>query len=119
MNLYDEYIKITKLMLSALKARKLDIFENLLSDRKEVLNKMYKNADNNTINEGTTKKELKELVVDLENKIRLEMDKFKLDVEEKQAKNKLKLFELNKSKKIHDKYKNSGKLNVSRFNKLK
>ncbi|BEP30195.1 hypothetical protein [Helicovermis profundi] len=99
-----EYIDLTAAMLSALKSRRFDIFENLISSRKDILNKIEKIDDKYIIE--NEKEIIKDKILKLESSIKVEMDEMKRELEGEQNKNKLKLKEIETKRKVHSSYRN-------------
>ena len=115
--LVGEYIDLTGAMLSALKVRNLDIFENLIKTRKILLNKLSELDDKYIIEEE--KVIIRKKILELELKINIEMDLIKHELGNEQKLNKLKMNDIKKKRDVHSKYRNSNDNSGLIFDKKK
>jgi hypothetical protein len=101
--LLNEYLEITKVMYSSIKARDIDIFENQLKVRADVIIQIEKEEEKHL--KQSEIEEIKQSILEFEDKIEKEITEFKKDTLKEQNLNKIKLNSLKKTSVISNKYK--------------
>lgn len=99
----EEYLRCTEVMYSAIKARKFDIFEKELKQRKDILDRILEDNTNNHDMDDISK--LVHRLKELEELISNEIFDFKSEIEDGNTENKKKMNSIKKANSVVNKYK--------------